>query len=110
MEIFDQATRPAKPRWDGGRILFTIEVDGQHVPCAISRAALEELGGGRYVRNGDLLVSFSNSRARITEIAVAILNDRPQSITGRVNIWADDVSDPPSAPACASQMERCCQP
>jgi hypothetical protein len=90
----------SKPRWNGSRVLFSIEIEGRVVACAISRAALEELGGGRYLRNGDLLHSFVQSSGRIHAIAAAILNDRPESVsTGTLSIWADDIDDPPSAPA-----------
>lgn len=103
MQIHAAGALASKPRWDGRRLLFTLEIDGGEVSCAISRDALQVLGGGRFVRNGDLLGSFAQSRKRITEIAVEMLRTRPESITGTVSIWADDIDEPPAAPAVAAQ-------
>lgn len=47
MNIVSRLTSVARPRWDGSRVLFEIEVAGRPVACAISRAALQELSGRR---------------------------------------------------------------
>ena len=85
-------------------MLFSIEVEGRHVPCAISRGALEALCGGRHLRNNDLLHSFAQVRGRIDEIAAAIFTVRPESATGILSIWADDIDDPPAAPAASGAL------
>ncbi len=103
MNISRRLRSVTKPRWDGSRILFEIEVAGSPVACAISRAALEELSGCRYIASSDLLRRFANGRDRIEEIATKIFAHRPESVTGRLHIWADDIDDPPSAPAVALQ-------
>lgn len=106
MPIERQATLPAKPRWNGSRMLFTIDVEGHEIPCAISRDALQALGDGRFLRDADLLRRFAQHRARIAEIALAIVNARPDSISGVISIWADDINDPPTAPAVARQAAQ----
>jgi hypothetical protein len=95
--------KPRKPRWDGSRILFEIEIAGRPVVCAISRAALQELSGCHHIASGDLLRRFADGRDRIEEIAASIFAIRPESVTGTLHIWADDIDDPPSAPAVARQ-------
>lgn len=90
-----------KPRWDGSRVLFQIEVVGRSVACAISRAALQQVSGGRHIPSGDLLRRFADTRGRIEEIATDIFAVRPENVTGTLHIWADDIDDPPSAPAIA---------
>ncbi|HET6804199.1 MAG TPA: DUF1488 family protein [Frateuria sp.] len=106
MNIFNRKALGVKPRWDGRRILFTIEIDGNGVPCAISRAALESLGDGRRLSDGDLLPSFVQSYTRIADIAAAIFSSRPDGITGITSVWADDVDDPLSASAASVPIER----
>jgi hypothetical protein len=91
------------PRWNGSCVLFEIEVAGRPVACAISRAALQELSGSRHIASGDLLRRFADGRNRIEEIATSIFAMRPGSVTGTLHIWADDIDDPPSAPAVAHQ-------
>lgn len=103
MNIVSRLRSVTKPRWDGSRVLFEIEVAGRPVACAISRAALQELSGCHYITSTDLLRRFANARARIEQIAVSIFAHRPESVTGTVHIWADDIDDPPSAPAVALQ-------
>jgi len=83
--------------------LFQIEVAGKPVTCAISRAALQEVSGCHYIASGDLLRRFADGRNRIEEIATSMFAMRPESVTGTLHIWADDIDDPPSAPAIAHQ-------
>jgi len=103
MTISNRPRSVKKPRWDGSRVLFEIEVAGTPVACAISRAALQELSGRRHISSGDLLSRFADGRERIEEIAASIFAIRPESVTGTLHIWADDIDDPPSAPAVACQ-------
>lgn len=91
-----------RPRWDGTRILFEIEVAVKLVACAISRAALGELSGCHHMPPGDLLRRFADGRDRIEEIAASIFAIRPEWVTGTLHIWPDDIDDPPSAPAVAA--------
>lgn len=100
MEIHGQILL-STPRRDGSRILFTIELDGTPIPCAISRGALEELSGSRHLRDDLLARAFAQSGERIAGIAAAIFKDRPESASGTINIWADDIHNPLSAPAAA---------
>ncbi len=105
MNVVTRLWSVTRPRWDGSRILFEIEVAGTPVACAISRAALEELSGCRHIASADLLRRFADGRNRIEEIASSIFAMRPESVTGILHIWADDIDDPPPAPAIARQAE-----
>jgi hypothetical protein len=101
MNIVKRMRSVTKPRWDGTRVLFEIEISGRAVACAISRAALQELSGSRHIASGDLLHRFAERRDQIEDIAISIFAVRPENLTGTLHIWADDIVDPPSAPAVA---------
>ena len=88
-------TALVRPRWDGSRVLFEIEVAGQPVACAISRSALQGLSGRRQYAVADLLRCFDAARPRIEAIAVSKFNSGPESISGIVSVWDDDVEDAP---------------
>ena len=103
MNIVRKLWSVTKPRWDGSRVLFEIEVAGRPVACAISRAALQELNGCHHIASGDLLRRFAAGRDRIEEIAASIFAIRPESVTSTLHIWADDIDDPPSALAVVRQ-------
>jgi hypothetical protein len=104
MNSVERMRSVTRPRWDGNRVLFEMEIAGRPVACAISRAALQELSGCHHIASGDLLRRFANGRGRIEEIASGIFATRPENVTGTLHIWADDIDDPPSAPAVASQL------
>jgi hypothetical protein len=106
MSIAKQKASIAKPRWDGSRVLFEIEATGNRIPCAISRAALQDLSGRRHFASTDLLRCFAEARVRIEAIAASKFRVRPESVSGIVSIWADDVDDAPPAPA-RQQEQRC---
>src|ERR1700760_1579405 len=101
MNIVKRIQSVTGPRWDGSRVLFEMEIAGKLVPCAISRAALQELSGCHHIASSDLLRRFANERDRIEEIATTIFAIRPENVTGTLHIWADDIDDPPSGPAVA---------
>ena len=101
MKNLERPQSVRRPRWDGSRILFDIKIEGRPVACAISRGALQEISGCRHIASADLLGRFASGRERIETVAVGIFAVRPESVTGTVNIWADDIDDPPSAPAVA---------
>jgi hypothetical protein len=83
------------PRWDGGRVLFDVLFAGKQAPCAISRMALEDIAE-RHVRGtAELLSCFANARARIEGISLKKLQARPDGVSGRLNLWLEDVDDPP---------------
>lgn len=82
-----------KPRWDGSRVMFEIELEGERIACAISRSALQDLSGVRRFAGPDLLKGFSDYQARIEAIAVGKVRERPESAEGIVNIWTDDIDD-----------------
>ena len=90
-------TLTSQPRWDGSRLTFTINTEGKRIPCAISRSALQSLSGHTHVATRDLLDRFVGSRDRIEEIAARIFHVTPEWVSGPVNIWADDIDNPPPA-------------
>lgn len=75
-------------------------------PCAISRGALEALTGASFIAPRDLLTRFATQQTRIEDLARSLFAIRPESITGTLNIWTDDVDDSPDAPARAQHAER----
>jgi Protein of unknown function (DUF1488) len=93
------------PRWDGRSVLFEITDGAEQVPCAISGGALEEIDGRRYFKPADLLSCFTAARGRIEVIALHKLRTSPLGISGRLNLWADDV-DP--LPAAGASVVACC--
>jgi hypothetical protein len=103
MNIIRKLRSVTKPRSDGSRVMFEIEVAGQPVACAISRGALQELSGCHRIASGDLLRRFAAGRDRIEEIAAGIFAVRPESVTGTLHVWADDIDDPPPPPTVARQ-------
>ncbi|HUZ65631.1 MAG TPA: DUF1488 family protein [Acetobacteraceae bacterium] len=105
MNVSLQTTSVARPRWDGSRIMFEIADGDRHIPCAISRAALQDVCGRRSFRPSELLTSFANARPLIEKIARNKLRSRPGGVSGLLNIWADDIDDPPpaSTPVAAHQ-------
>ena len=98
-----QAAVARHPRWDGGRILFEVADSGRSVACTISVNALQDLSGHRRFKPPDLLACFAAARARIGEIALGKLRERPSRANGLLYIWSDDIDDPPpdSAPVAA---------
>ena len=93
-----------KLRWDGSRVLFEIESAGRAVSCAISRSALQHIGGPRNFAPADLLRSFERSRGRIEAIAAQKFAASPESVSGIVSIWDDDVEDPPALIEAAADL------
>ena len=103
MTHFSWMTTPSRPRWDGSRVIFEInDGNGRMISRAISRAALEAIGGSRCLRSADLLGCFIHARARIERLALEKLRGRPDGISGRLSLWADDVEfGPPVGVAVA---------
>ena len=103
----EQPNGPARPRWDGNRILFEVIAGGERVPCAISRAAVQGLSERRCFKTPELLQCFAAARARIEKIALDKLGARPAGVCGTLNIWEDDIEDaaPPGAPAAKTAAE-----
>lgn len=85
----------SKARWQGERVIFEIDVDGEKIPCAMSRAALQDLSGSRQFKGPDLLRSFEQFRTRIEAIARRKLQQQPESALGTINLWAGDLDEPP---------------
>lgn len=105
MNDFQSTPSVSRPRWDGSRVLFEIETQGQRVACAISRGALQDLSERRFFKSTELLRCFTEARPRIEAIALNKFNERPESISGLLSIWADDIDEPPPAsPAVAAGM------
>ena len=101
MTLFNWTTSPSRPRWDGSRILFDITDGNEQIPCAISRAALEQISERRCFKTSDLLGCFANARGRIETLALEKLRARPDGISGRLSLWADDVD---FVPPCGSPV------
>ena len=106
MEIHYHAAGMPAPRWDGSRVIFMLSLDGRQVRCGISRGAILEACNSRYMRDRDFLPGFHSTRPRIEALAMAIFAERPEGVTGTLNIWADDVFDPPAAPAAAQVLAQ----
>ena len=110
MELLPFITPSSRPYWDGSRILFEITAGNEQIPCAISRAALEEISETRCFRAADLLWCFANARGRIERLALEKLSVRPDGISGRLSLWADDMDRrPPDGDSTADHREaaRC---
>jgi len=84
--------------------MFTVVIGERQVRCGISRAALIEACDCNQMNDRDCLPEFLRSRLRIEAIAAAIFAERPEGVTGTLNIWADDVTHPPAAPAAAKSL------
>lgn len=102
MTILHSISSSSLPHWDGSRILFEITDGDEHIPCAISRGALEEIGETRCFRTAELLGCFASARGRIEGLALAKLRARPNGVTGRLSLWAGDVDDLPTGGAGAA--------
>lgn len=87
----------SQPRSDGSRVLFSIKADGRRIPCAISRSALANLSGHTHLATSNLLHRFLDYRDRIEDIAARIFHIMPEWASGPVNIWTDDINNPPPA-------------
>src|ERR1700693_1832628 len=101
MPFFSWMTSPSLPRWDGNRVLFEITDGNEQIPCAISRAALEQISERRCFKTADLLGCFANARGRIETLAWEKLRATPDGISGRLSLWADDVD---FVPPCGSPV------
>lgn len=107
MTLFRWMTSPSRPRWDGSRGLFEVTDGNTQIPCAISRAALEGISEKRFFRAADLLGCFTNARGRIEKLALEKLRARPDGISGRLSLWADDVDFvPPNGAPGAAYLEN----
>ena len=74
-------TLASQPRWDGNRLAFTINTEGNRIPCAISRPALQNLSRHTHLATSDLLVM--DSRDKIEEIAARIFHITPDGYPAR---------------------------
>jgi hypothetical protein len=111
MTLFSKMTSSSRPRWDGSRILIEITDGNEQLPYAISRAALEKIGERWCFGAADLLGCFANARGRIERLALEKLRARPDGISGRLSLWADDVDFvPASGSAVAAYREITRQP
>ncbi len=108
MKLLNFVYGPTNARWDGSRVLFAITHDGGSFPCAISRAALEELGARRFARVAELLSAFEDARDAIEGLARTKLGARPAGVSGRLSLWADDVDD--SAPPVGARATQPIRP
>ena len=106
MNIANRLPSAANPRWDGARILFQIEIAGQLVSCAISRAALQELRREQPITSGDLLRQFAAVRGAISTIATNMFAGTFGDGRGTLHISVGDIHDPPSSPVVALQAAR----
>jgi len=95
-------TSSSSPRSDNSRVLFEIIEDGEKIPCAISREALEDIGEMPCYRPADLLRSFANARDRIETLALDKLRTRLGGVSGRLNVWSGDVDEQPASGAAVN--------
>lgn len=84
----------APPRWDGQCIVFELEAEGELLPCAISRQALQDLSARRHFKPAQLLLCFAEARPRIEAIARRKLARRAAGSVSRLSIWSEDIGDP----------------
>ena len=81
-------------------MLFEIGSGLNCIPCAISRAALDELGGERHLGGAALIRCFLARQEHVEAIVRDKLGEMPggpASLIGTLNIWASDLDDlPPS--------------
>jgi hypothetical protein len=87
-------------------VLFEIADGERHVACAISPDALRDLTGERRFRPAELLRCFAAAHARIESIALGKLRARRESVPGVLNIWSDDIEEPPPADAPEPEVAR----
>jgi hypothetical protein len=106
MSMKQKPISAAAPRWDGTRVAFQIQVGDAMVDCAISRSALQDLGGYRHFTPADLLRCFTNARARIEAVAAEKFAAQACSVYGVVSIWSDDLEDAPLSAAEISQRSQ----
>jgi hypothetical protein len=76
-------------------VLFDLPNGQESVECAISRAALEELGPSRCFRKDDALACFAKNRVLIELRANEKLARLPAGWSGRLTLWADDLDPAP---------------
>lgn len=106
MELLPCIMPSSRPYWDGSRIMFEITAGNEQIPCAISRAALEEISETRCFRAADLLRCFAGARGRIERLALEKLSARPDGSSGRLNLWADDMDGlPPDGDSAAAHQK-----
>ena len=80
--------------WDNaGQVLFVIDVQGERVGCAISRAALEEVGGTRCYGGAASLACFTRVRPAIELLARRKHQSNGVGIYGRVTLWTTDIDE-----------------
>ncbi len=84
-----------RPRLDGRRVLFEVEVDGRAIPCSISLPSLQDIGMRRHMRPEDALQCFGQEWPRIEAAALRKLRGRASVTGGVLNVWADDLEDGP---------------
>lgn len=108
MMFFGLRRAASKPRWDGSRVLFDIEVAGMQIPCAISRAALGQVVGSAFIATRELVTRFADGQRQIEQVAREMLSERPGTMRGTLSIWSDDIDfdQPPSAPAAMQRSGR----
>ncbi len=99
MSRFESKSFATSRRRDDSHILFEITDNDEQILCAISRAALEDIGGTRCHQTEDLLRCFAKARGRIEKLAVDKLRARPSGVSGRLTLWSDDVDRHPAPDA-----------
>jgi hypothetical protein len=84
-------------------VLFAIDVLGQSIGCAISRAALEDVSGTRCYGSAASLARFASARAAIERLARQKYQSRGAGIYGRVILWSTDIDEAPDHGCPAAQ-------
>lgn len=110
--FFPHLAKSGCPRWDGSRVLFELAVGATRIPCAISRAALDNVGGQRQAGGEAYVWCFLANREHIEAVVHDKLGEMPgglSSLMGTLNIWASDLDDvPPSGASveCRKYSQR----
>jgi hypothetical protein len=80
-------------RWDGRRVLFEVEHDGEEVPCAISSDVLRDLTARRCFKPKDVLACFVEARPQVEAIVHGKLRARITPSLMPLTIWSNDLDD-----------------
>jgi hypothetical protein len=92
---FQVSDFPSYPRKNGDGVMFSVSNAGEPVLCIISRVALEEITHRRHIKPSDVLACFKGASAAIHALALKKLQTRPESVSGCLRLWTDDLDDEP---------------
>jgi hypothetical protein len=94
MHVVPQA-KSLHPGWDGRLMLFQVVIDDISVGCSISKAALSDIASHYPQQYLEPVSCFQRYRDWLEGIARAKYTKRTSLPSGRLQIWSEDVLDPP---------------